>query len=151
MVLVRDVEGTAQRMSDAFGIGPWSVWTIEPTHCTVHGSESPYSFRVALATVGGSSFELIAPHDGQSVCDEHLEEHGEGFHHTCLAYPSVEAMREAKAALRREGREVIQEGSAGELFDFAYVAFPELNSAVEIMYLDASKLPPPEVIIEPSA
>jgi hypothetical protein len=106
--LVRDLEGTAQRISDALGIGPWNIWTIEPAECRVHGRESRFSFRVALATVGGGTFELITPHSGRSVYEEHLEKHGEGFHHTCLAYPSLEALREAKTELRRQGRELIQ-------------------------------------------
>jgi hypothetical protein len=147
--LVRDLEGTAQRLSDALEIDLWNIWTIEPAHCMVHGQESPFSFRVALATVGGGTFELITPHSGRSVYEEHLERHGEGFHHTSLVYPSLEAVRQAKAELRRQGRELIQEGSAGDVFDFAYFLFPEIGSAVEVMYLDASKLPPPEAVVRP--
>lgn len=147
--LVRDLEGTAQRLSDALGIGPWNVWTITPAECVVRGKPSPFTFRVALATVGGGTFELIAPHGGRSVYDDHLENHGEGFHHTCLIYPSLDAVRAAKEELRRQGREIIQEGSAGDVFDFAYVLFPEIGSAIELLYLDASKLPPPEAVIGP--
>ncbi len=149
--LVRDLEGTAQRMADALGIGPWNIWTIEPAVCKVHGQDSPFSFRVALATVGGGTYEIITPHRGRSVYDEHLEKHGEGFHHTCLVYPTLEAVRDAKAELSRQGREVLQEGSAGDVFDFAYFAFPEIGSAVEVLYLDAAQLPPPETIIHPAS
>lgn len=148
--LVRDLEGAAQRLFDALGIGPWNVWTIEPAECYVRGEPTRFSFRAALATVGGGTFELIAPHDGRSIYDEHLSRHGEGFHHTCLVYPSMEAVRAAKAELRRQGREVIQEGWAGDVFDFAYVSFPEIGSVVELLYLDASKLPPPEAVIGPT-
>jgi len=148
--LVRDLEGTAQRISDSLGIGPWNIWTIEPAECRVHGQESRFSFRVALATVGGGTFELITPHSGRSVYEEHLEKHGEGFHHTCLVYPSLEALREAKTELRRQGRELIQEASAGDVFDFAYFLFPEIGSVVEVLFLDATKLPPPEAVVRPS-
>jgi len=148
--LVRDLEGTAQRLADALRVGPWNIWTITPAECRVRGRDEPFSFRVALATVGGGTFELVAPHSGRSVYDEHLEKHGEGFHHTCLVYGSLEAVREAKAELRRQGRETIQEASAGDVFDFAYFAFPEIGSAVEVLYLDATKLPPPEAVIHPS-
>ena len=149
--LVRDLEGAAQRMADAVGIGPWNIWTITPTECRVRGQVSMFSFRVALATVGGGTYELITPHSGRSVFDEHLEEHGEGFHHTCLVYPSLEAVREAKAKLRRQGREPIQEGSAGDVFDFGYFRFPEIGSLVEVLYLDAARLPAPEAVIRPSS
>jgi hypothetical protein len=134
-------------MSDALGIGPWNVWTITPAECQVHGQPSRFSFRVALATVGGGTFELVAPHSGRSVFDEHLERYGEGFHHTCLVYESLEAVREAKAELRQQGRELVQEASAGDLFEFGYFRFPEIGSLVEVLYLDATKLPPPEAVI----
>lgn len=149
--VVRDLEGAAQRISDALGIGPWNIWTIEPAECKVRGQKSPFSFRVALATVGGGTYELITPHSGRSVYDEHLEQHGEGFHHTCLVYPSLEAVREAKAELRRQGREMVQEASGGDVFDFAYFRFPEIGSLVEVLYLDAAKLPAPESVIRASS
>jgi catechol 2,3-dioxygenase-like lactoylglutathione lyase family enzyme len=145
--LVRDLEATARRLSDALGIGPWNVWTIAPTVCIVRGEPSPFAFRAALATVGGGTFELITPHTGRSVFDDYLETHGEGFHHTCLVYPTLDSVREAKAEVRRQGREIIQEASAGDIFDFGYVVFPEIASLVELLYLDVSKLPPPEVVI----
>jgi len=149
--IVRDVESAAQRMADALGIGPWNIWTIAPPECRVRGQVSPFSFRVALATIGGGTYELIAPHGGRSVFDEHLEQHGEGFHHTCLVYQSLEAAREAKAELRRQGREAFLEASAGEVLEFAYFWFAEVGSFVEVLYLDAARLPAPEAVIHPSA
>ena len=149
--LVRDLEGTAQQLSDAFGIGPWNIWTITPSECRVRGQVSHFSFRVALATVGGGTYEFITPHSGRSVLDEHLEEYGEGFHHTCLVYPSLEAVREAKAHLRRQGRELLQEASAGDVLELGYFRFPEISSLVEVLYLDAAKLPAPEGVIQPSS
>jgi catechol 2,3-dioxygenase-like lactoylglutathione lyase family enzyme len=145
--LVRDLEETARLLKESLGIGPWNLWTIEPTESKVRGEARPFTFRVALATVGGGTFELVTPHTGTSVFDEHFESHGDGFHHACLSYPTLEAVRAAKAALIGQGREVIQEASAGEVFDFAYFAYPEIGSAIEVLYLDASKLPPPELVI----
>lgn len=149
--LVRDLEGAAQRMADAVGVGPWNIWTIAPTVCRVRGKDASFTFRVALATVGGGTYELIAPHTGRSVYDEHLEQHGEGFHHTCLVYPSLQAVREVKAQLLRQGRELVQEGSGGDVFEFGYFRFPEIGSLVEVLYLDATKLPAPEAVIQPSS
>lgn len=147
--LVRDLEGATQQMADALGIGPWNLFTIVPTQSKVHGVPSPFTFRVALCTVGGGTFELVAPHTGRSVYDEHLEQHGPGFHHTCLMYPSLESVRQAQAELRRQGREVVQEASNGTFFDFAYFQFPEIGSAVELLFLDPAQLPAPEAVIRP--
>ena len=149
--LVRDLEGTAQRLSDSLGIEQWNIQTIEPEKCMVHGQESPYSFRLAMATVGGGTFELITPHSGRSVYNEQLEKHGEGFHHTCLVYPSLDAVVQAKAELIQQGRELIQEGSTEGVFNFAYFDFPEIGSAVEVLYLNDENLPPPEAVIQPSS
>ena len=149
--LVRDLEGAAQGMADALGIGPWNIWTIAPTENRVRGQVSAFSFRIALATIGGETYELITPHTGRSIYDEHLEQHGEGFHHTCLVYPTLASVREAKAELRRQGREPIQEGSDEEMFEFGYFRFSEIGAFVEVLYLDAAQLPAPEAIIQPSS
>ena len=146
--LVRDLEATARRLSETLGIGPWNIWTITPAECMIRGEPIPFSFRAALATVGSGTIELITPHTGRTIYDDYLEAHGDGFHHACLMYPTLDSVREAKAELRRQGREIIQEGSAGDVFDFGYAVFPEIGSLVELLYLDVSKLPPPEAVIE---
>jgi methylmalonyl-CoA/ethylmalonyl-CoA epimerase len=145
--VVRDLEGSARALSFSLAIGPWNVWTITPSESRVHGKVSPFSFRVALTTVGGGTYELISPHTGATIFDEHLERHGDGFHHTCLIYPNLEAVREAKAELVRQGRELLLEASGGDVFDFGYFMFPEIGSPVELLYLDAARLPPPELVI----
>ena len=58
-------------------------------------------------------------------------------------------MREATAELERQGRVAIQEAGAGDLFEFAYFDFPEIGSAVEVLFLDGARLPPPEAVIRP--
>lgn len=113
----------------------------------VRGVEQPFSFRVALAEVGGGTYELITPHAGKSVYDEHLEQFGNGFHHTPMVYPTMQAVRDAKAALLDDGRTMLQEGSGGDVFDFSYFEFPEIGSPIELLFLDAEKLPPPEAVI----
>jgi hypothetical protein len=142
--VVHDVEKTAAALAGS-GIGPWSVWTIEPVATTVRGRDVPFSFRIAFATVGGSSFELVAPHTGESIYVDHLEKNGEGFHHTCIAYPSREAMHEAKAELIGQGREVVQSAVVGEPGEFCYFHITEIGSLLELLFL--SELPPPEKTI----
>jgi hypothetical protein len=144
---VRDVVKTARALSAALGIGPWNVWTLEPPEFKVGGETRKVSFRLALTTLGGGTYELVQPHAGKSVYDEQLATQGEGFHHTCLLYPSADALHEVKAHLVKQGRTIIQEGSAGDIFEFVYVAFPEIGAAVELLYLDFAKMPPPEMVV----
>ncbi len=145
--VVRDLEETAQRLADAFGIGPWHVWTIQPAESRQGGKPIEFSFRVALATVGGGTFELLAPHGG-TVFDEWLNANGPGFHHTCLVYPTLEAVQAAKADLQRQGREMVLECLGGDAFEFGYFRFPEIGSLVEVLYLNPEALSAPEAVIE---
>lgn len=138
------MEKTAAALAES-GIGPWGVWTIEPVAATVRGREVLFSFRVAFAAVGGSNFELVAPHEGESIFVGHLETNGESFHHTCVAYPTREAMQEAKAELARQGREMVQSADMGELGEFCYFDIPEMGSLLELLYV--TELPPPEKTI----
>lgn len=144
--VVHDLEKAAKSLADQLAIKPWNVWTIEPASGTVHGKEMPFSFRVALAQVGDSNYELISPVAGKSVYVEQLQSKGEGFHHTCILYDSREAMREAKAELTRQGRTMIQSGDLGELGEFCYFDIAEIGAALELLYL--KDLPPPEKTIE---
>ena len=73
------------------------------------------------------------------------------LHHTCLVYPSLAAVREAKADLLRQGREMVQDAGGGDVFEFAYFRFPEIGSLVEVLYLDPTKLPAPEAVIQASS
>ena len=143
--VVHDVEKTAKALAESLSIGPWKIWTIEPTESTVHGEMESFSFRVALAEVGGGNYELLSPLSGKSVYSEHLANHGEGFHHTCLSYPSLEAMQAARSELVSQGREMVQGGSVGDAVEFCYFFMPEIDSILELLYL--GELPPPELTI----
>lgn len=145
--VVRDLEATAHRLSRSLGIGPWNVWTIAPERCVLHGRETKFNFRIAMATVGDGIFELITPREGRSVYDEELEARGDGFHHACFVYGSAREVLDVIAELRSQGREILEEGSTPGVFEWAYVRFAELASAIEILWVDMSKLPPPDAII----
>ena len=142
--VVRDVERTAAALAES-GIGPWGVWTIEPAAGTVRGRDARFSFRIALAQVGDANYELLAPADGDSIYVEHLAANGESFHHTCILYPSREAMRDAKAELERQGRTMAQSGDLGELGELCYYDIPEIGSLIELLYV--TELPLPEKTI----
>jgi len=143
--LVHDVDLVAQALADSLAMKPWSVWTIQPETCEVRGRNVPFSFRVALAKVGDAFFELLAPVSGDSVYVEHLRDKGVGFHHTCLAYPTRDALHAAKAELLEQGRVLVQSGGLGELGEFCYFEVAETGALLELLYL--KELPPPEKTI----
>ena len=143
-IAVHDVTASAARLAES-GIGPWHVWTVEPESTMVHGKDVPFSFQVGFAAVGESSFELIAPVTGESIYVDFLKTHGEGMHHTCIAYATREAMNAAKTELARQGRTMVQSADMGELGEFCYFEMPELGSLVELLFLHP--LPPPEATI----
>ena len=111
--VVNDIEKAAKEMASSLAIKPWHIWTIEPTDCKVHGKDVLFTFRVAIAQVGDSNFELLEPVSGESVYVEHLKSKGEGFHHACLAYPSLESMRAAKDELLAQNREMSNLAASG--------------------------------------
>ena len=144
--VVYNVDRAAQSLADRLSMGPWQVWTLEPHSSTVRGKDTRYSFRIAIAQVGGSNYELIAPEKGDSVFREHLKEKGEGFHHTCIAYPTWEALHAARDILEEQGRRMIQSGSFGDIGEFYYYEIAETGAILELLYL--KELPPPEKTIE---
>lgn len=142
--VVNDLEAVAHSLADSLSI-QWGVWTIAPDDCTVNGEDTPYTFRLAVAQVGDSNLELIEPLEGHSVYVEHLANKGDGFHHTCLMYPSRETLLAARDELTDQGRVMIQSGALGDAGEFYYFYMPETDDALEVLYLD--ELPPPELII----
>jgi hypothetical protein len=143
-ILVNDLEKTAAKLATTLSV-TWNVWTITPDHCFVNGEPSPFSFKAGLAQVGGASLELIAPHTGHSVYNEHLKLKGEGFHHTCLAYADLESLQSAKEALQKQGHKMVQHGYTAGAFEFCYFELTEPNMMIELLYL--KELPPPEKTI----
>ncbi len=143
--VVNDVEKTARSLADKLAIGPWGIWTIAPEVSQVHGRDVPISFKLAIAPIGDSNYELIEPLSGESVYKEHLRTKGEGFHHTCIAYESMEAMRAAKDELVEQGRTIVQSGGMGDAVEFYYFDIEETGEVLELLYL--AELPPPEKTI----
>jgi catechol 2,3-dioxygenase-like lactoylglutathione lyase family enzyme len=143
--VVHDVERSASALAESLGIGPWSIRTVEPANCTVRGRDVPFTFRVAVAPVGDSNYELLAPHTGDSIYVEHLATKGEGLHHTCFAYPTPEALQQAKADLSAQGRELVQGGALGEHGEFCYFEIAETGALLELLYLEDQQ--PPEATI----
>lgn len=143
-ILVKDLEKAAAKLATTLSVS-WNLWTIMPDHCFVHGEPSTFSFKVGFAQIGGANLELIAPHTGHSIYNEHLKSKGEGYHHSCFAYSDLESMQSAKEELQKQGYEMLQHGYTEGIFEFCYFELTEPNILLELLYL--KELPLPEKII----
>ena len=80
-MVVTDAERAAHYYVDQLGIGPWNITSMGPEICStmrVHGVETPFRFRAALAR-GQLVLELIQPLDDSGVFADALGFNG--LHH----------------------------------------------------------------------
>jgi methylmalonyl-CoA/ethylmalonyl-CoA epimerase len=140
--VVNDVDKTAEALAKSLSI-TWALWTIKPEKAVVRGQDVPYSFRVAIGQVGDGFYELIAPLSGDTIYVDHLRDNGEGFHHTAVVYPSVEAVRAARDELVKQGREILQVGGVGDT-EWYYFDIPGIG-ILEVLHL--GELGDPEKVI----
>jgi methylmalonyl-CoA/ethylmalonyl-CoA epimerase len=121
--VVHDLE-RAMATWAALGVAPWRVYTFSSDRLprmTVRGREEPHAMRLALCSLGATTYELIEPLHGPSTYAEHLERCGEGLHH--LGY-YVDDIDEAVAAMTERGYEVLLAGGGfGVDGDGAYAYF----------------------------
>jgi catechol 2,3-dioxygenase-like lactoylglutathione lyase family enzyme len=147
--VVRDLD----RAMEAYwrvGIGPWRVYSYSAsrfTEATYRGRPADWSFRLALATVGGFTLELIQPVSGESLYSEYLAVNGEGgIQHLGLVVEDVDLVVEQA---RQAGYVVVQSGRGhGARGDgkFAYLATADdLRTVYEVMELPSVRIPPDRV------
>jgi len=145
-LVVRSVEATAARCLEDFGIGPWRLYTFDPSNIeemTIRGKRVDHSMRTGCTMIGDIEWELIEPLDDRSVYAEYLRVHGEGLHHIMFA---VEDYRAAKAHICRRG---YQEIVSGKWYGHPYSYFDTQNSLACVTEIWSppetdKELPPPD-------
>ena len=132
-LVVRDLEAAMRTYVHEYGIGPWQIYEFNPdtvTEMVKDGEPAECAFRLALAMVGTTQFELIQPLDDKSMYAEFLAEKGEGLHHIALGVPDY---GEALDTMRAKGRRVLQGGFYNGV-RFAYLSTDEdLGFITEIL------------------
>lgn len=147
--VVKDID----RAMEAYwrvGVGPWRIYTYSAARlieATYRGKPADWSFRIALAKVGGFTLELIQPVSGESIYSEYLATHGEGgIQHLGVVVQDVDLVVEQA---RQSGFEMIQSGRGhGARGDgkFAYFATEDdLLTVYEVMELPSVRVPPERV------
>lgn len=145
-LVVRDVDETARRCWEQFGLGPWTFITYDPSTVTemkVHGRPVDYAMRTGHAQIGDLDWEIIQPLDDRSIYAEHLRTRGEGLHHILFDVDDYDAAKE-----RIEGLGYPEIGSgrwAGN--PYSYFDTESVFGAIVELWAppaDRSTLPPPE-------
>jgi methylmalonyl-CoA/ethylmalonyl-CoA epimerase len=153
-LVVKDSEATARRYWEEFGIGPWRLYTLDPSNTpglTFRGKPVQHAFRAALARIGDVTLELIEPLSGASVYTEHLATHGEGLHHLAFAVDDYDQTHEQ---LTSRGYAELQHGRPFDVNEYSYFdTTPTLKFITELYSEEAPEkpFPPPERTVPPGA
>jgi hypothetical protein len=131
-LVVPDLQASLQTYVERYGIGPWEIYEFNPNtvdNMLASGEPVAWSWRLALARVGGVMWELIEPLDDRSIYAEFLVEHGPGVHHVGMAGT---AFADTLAEFGEEGRVPLLSGRYRGI-DFAYLPTEtDLSVATEI-------------------
>ena len=144
-MVVNDVEASVRRYWDDLGIGPWKLYTLNPSNTsnmTFHGKPVQHAFRAALTDIEDMEWELIQPLDQRSVYAEHLSRHGEGLHHVAF---DVRDFDRVTRELEAKGYEKVQSGSPWGIETYVYFNLNRgLACTAELNSNQTGSMPPPD-------
>lgn len=148
--VVEDLDAAVRHWADVLGVGPWTIWTLEPgvLHDAVyHGESATFSFRHALAWSGPTQIELVQPLSGPSIFADQLASLGPGLNHVGRLVADHPA---ASADLIERGYTALQSARFGKSADgrFAYFAAPALDAIVELILPPTERFAPDAVYPE---
>lgn len=142
--VVNDLDAAVRHWADVLGIGPWSVWTLEPSvlnDTLYQGEAAEFSFRHALAWSGPLQIELVQPLAGPSIFVDQLTTTGPGLNHVGRL---VEDHAAASAELRDQGYIPLQSARFGQSADgrFAYFLSPRGDAIIELILAPTTRFTP---------
>ena len=86
-IVVRDTDKVIQSWERLFGIGPWTIQELGGSDEKGRSGKA----RLAFASLGSVTLELIQPIEGRIFHSEFLDSHGEGLHHLGFYVDDVDA------------------------------------------------------------
>ncbi|NOZ29279.1 MAG: VOC family protein [Chloroflexi bacterium] len=128
-IIVKDIEQTARRYADLFGMEMPQIHITDPeekTHIRYRGQPTQGRAKLAFFQMGPIALELIEPIDGPSTWQEFLDTHGEGVHHIAF---HVEGMDEVLELLESKGMPLVQRGE----FTGGRYAYVDTTSQLGVM------------------
>ena len=109
-IVVRDVEKTAAKYAELFGVDTpkWQLTgPLEKTHAEYRGEPTEARAKLAFFRFKNITLELIEPVDGPSTWKEILDTRGEGVHHIAFKVKNtaekVEKFKELGMSLSQKG------------------------------------------------
>ena len=112
-IVVRDLNSTVEDFWDILGIGPWTIFQFGSPLVSVHKYYGKYTWsriRVAQVQLGPLELQLVQPVEGQSIYQDWLDKHSEGFHHLKFISDDVQKTIDEMA---KQGFYGIQSGRFG--------------------------------------
>jgi methylmalonyl-CoA/ethylmalonyl-CoA epimerase len=134
-VIVNDIEATARRFSEAFGLPIPKIFEtpgFERARTIVDGKPSEATAKLAFLQTGPIVLELIQPDEKPSVWREFLNTRGEGVHHIAFGVENTQATEEALTA---KGMKTRQQGFYVDMSGmYTYVdSAPQLGVMIELL------------------
>jgi methylmalonyl-CoA/ethylmalonyl-CoA epimerase len=137
-LVVRDIEATARRYEEDFGIGPWNFMDIGPEVAENYqefGKPMTQLCRIAGAKIGSVWWELVQPLTDEGMAAKWLREKGEGVYHIAVRAADFHGL---VAEQKEQGKELAMSGRFIGDVDVAYLDTQEsLGVLIEIF----SKMP----------
>ncbi len=130
-LIVSDIEATAQRWSDLFGV-PLPPIQTTLGDSTYKGQPSPATAKLAFFNFGQLQLELIEPDAHPSVWRDYLDAHGDGAQHIAF---HVASTQQAVAQFGKFGIPVAQQGLYSDKNGmYTYMASDDaLGTTVELL------------------
>jgi len=144
-IVVKDLQKVMENYWSILGIGPWEVFDWEAPLVydrKYHGKTTWARDKIALTQVGEVQLELCQPVEGNSIYQDFLVEHGEGFHHLNFL---VDNVNEAAEILAKEGFPSIQSGRWGppaDRYAFNYIDIKPLRTVWEPVHEGTKNVTP---------
>jgi methylmalonyl-CoA/ethylmalonyl-CoA epimerase len=154
-VVVKDVEKTAKRFAEIFGIH-WKLYSLRLENVVLHNettADARGDVKIAVGNFGGRSLKLIQPGGGGSSYAEFLENKDEGFY--ALGFGTLPNHDQVVEGLRKAGINLEMQGNAGHGSRFSIMDVTEdLGCRIEFSSpsspLGGSGLPQTGVIVPES-
>ncbi len=159
-VVTRDLERAVDAWAGRYGVGPWQVWTKDPSNmsASVAGRPAGHALRAAMGQIApGFRIELIEPLDDRGPYADSLAAHGgaDHVHHVRFDVADYDGVRER---LEEAGVPVAQEeefagapGVAGRYRATYFATEDDLGLVVQIGSAPAGfEMPEPDRVRPPA-